>query len=68
MDIFVVVVVINPNDFCVARYQLDFDGMSSKILAQRYYYQALTLCPEDGMFPNFSLAIMAFVVLNLLLP
>lgn len=38
----------------LVRYQHDYDGMPSKVLAQRYYYQALSLCPEDGM-PNNQL-------------
>jgi len=33
---------------CVARYQHDFAGMPCRTLSQRYYYQALTLCPELG--------------------
>jgi len=34
--------------YVVARYQHDFAGVSSRTLSQRYYYQALTLCPEFG--------------------
>jgi len=32
----------------VARYQNDFAGVSCRTLSQRYYYQALALCPELG--------------------
>ena len=31
-----------------ARYQQEYDSIRSKMLAQRYYYQALSLCPEIG--------------------
>ena len=33
---------------CAARYQHDFAGVSCRTLSQRYYYQAVTLCPELG--------------------
>lgn len=42
----------------LSRYQYDFDGMSSRVLAQRYYYQALSLCPDIGM-PNNQLGTLA---------
>ncbi len=32
----------------IARYQQDYDGMRSKMLAQRYYYEALALFPDLG--------------------
>jgi len=32
----------------LARYQNDFAGVPCRTLSQRYYYQALTLCPELG--------------------
>ncbi|ELT89650.1 hypothetical protein CAPTEDRAFT_168258 [Capitella teleta] len=33
----------------LARYQQDYDETSSRVLSQRYYYQALALCPSAGM-------------------
>lgn len=33
-----------------ARYQQDYDGVPSRVLAQRYYYQALALCPSAGLY------------------
>ncbi|XP_074651204.1 nonsense-mediated mRNA decay factor SMG5-like [Tubulanus polymorphus] len=36
----------------IARYQQDFDGVRSRILAQRYYKQALILYPSLGMPQN----------------
>ena len=36
-----------------ARYQQDYDGMRSKALAQRYYHQALAICPQIGQSISF---------------
>jgi protein SMG5 len=36
----------------LARYQHDYDGVASRVLSQRYYYQAFALCPENGMPHN----------------
>ena len=32
----------------LARYQNDYDGVYSKVIAQRFYSQAILLCPEYG--------------------
>ncbi|XP_064619024.1 nonsense-mediated mRNA decay factor SMG5-like isoform X2 [Lineus longissimus] len=36
----------------IARYQQEFDGIKSRILSRRYYYQALALLPDTGMPHN----------------
>ncbi|KAI0220253.1 Protein SMG5 [Lamellibrachia satsuma] len=33
----------------LARYQKDYEGMTSRVISQRYYHEALLLCPQIGM-------------------